>query len=694
MVTKITLNANFVMKKKTQLNERRNCMFNPLSHPISFTPILRLAPSTWTGHTPFAMFLIDLLRPKVLVELGTYYGTSYCAFCQAVKELNIETKCYAVDTWEGDSQSGFFGNEVLIDLKTYHDKLYGGFSRLIQGTFDDALAHFENETIDLLHIDGFHTYEAVNGDFEKWLPKMSESGVMLFHDINVKEKDFGVWQFWDEKKSQYPSFDFLHSHGLGLLAAGKNPPARLLEFLNFAETNPAIIREFFYQLGSRFETLFEVADLRNALENKAQNVSELESERQNLSNQIWESENKKKEITELEQQLQTKIDKTNAEEKKLLILQQNIREAENKLNLAKREVEEKVKTNELDFEKKNLELDNKNKLLEKQFDNIRSEKQKLFAKRLELQKTAVEIVGGDFDVRQFLRAIELKFDGGSPEVKEFKFVIGIVTFNNSAEQIGHLLKSIHLAAENVSEMDVNFEISVIDNGQETFWDCRKLNVAKHDSLGNIGFGKAMNHLMSIAFADPSTNWFLCLNPDGALHHNALNELLKVSRLNMKSLIEARQFPEEHLKEYNTETLETLWASGACLLIPRIIYEKTKGFDPNFFMYLEDVDLSWRTRAAGFSVKTAPKALFGHSVLDRAFNKDSDTYFLLSGRYLAHKWNNKKFLHWTESELIERGYFSEISDFPKLSPLNGEIKYNDDIANFKDFFYFSPVRPWE
>jgi hypothetical protein len=87
--------------------------FNPLDYPLCFAYPLRIAPSAWMEHIPFGMFLIDILRPKTVVELGTHYGVSYCAFCQAVKELEIETRCYAVDTWQGDPQAGFYGPEVL-----------------------------------------------------------------------------------------------------------------------------------------------------------------------------------------------------------------------------------------------------------------------------------------------------------------------------------------------------------------------------------------------------------------------------------------------------------------------------------------------------------------------------------------------------------------------------------------------------
>src|SRR5689334_12993477 len=181
-------------------------MFNPLNHPVCLSYPLRLSPTTWAGHIPFAMLVVDLLRPRLIVELGTFSGTSYCAFCQSVKEVGLEARAYAIDSWEGDPQSGYYGPEILADLKQHHDPLYGQFSTLIQSTFDDALHHFLEGTIDLLHIDGFHTYDVVKRDFNNWLPKMSHRGVVLFHDTNVRQGDYGVWKFWEEIKAHYPHF--------------------------------------------------------------------------------------------------------------------------------------------------------------------------------------------------------------------------------------------------------------------------------------------------------------------------------------------------------------------------------------------------------------------------------------------------------------------------------------------------------
>ena len=199
---------------------------------------------------PFAFFAVAALRPRTLVELGTWKGDSYCALCQAVETLELETRCYAVDTWEGNAHTGRYGPEILEDLRAHHDPLYGAFSSLLQQTFDEAALQFADGSVDLLHIDGAHSYEAVAHDVETWLPKLGERGVVLLHDTNVREAGFGVWRVWDELSHRYPGFAFPHGFGLGVLALGREVDADFLDFLAAANSDPLAAR-FFSALGSR-----------------------------------------------------------------------------------------------------------------------------------------------------------------------------------------------------------------------------------------------------------------------------------------------------------------------------------------------------------------------------------------------------------------------------------------------------------
>jgi glycosyltransferase involved in cell wall biosynthesis len=224
----------------------------PAMAPLFRRPTRLDVISAWYGHIPFAHWIVGAASPSVLVELGAHNGVSYSAFCETVLAEHLPTRCTAIDTWQGDEHAGFYDEQVFADLNSFHAARYASFSTLMRCTFDDALAKFADGSVDLLHIDGRHRYEDVSHDFTTWLPKLSRRAVVLFHDTNVRQGDFGVWRLWAEQAGAYPSFEFLHAYGLGVLAVGPDVPARVAELC--ALTGPArtLVRERFATLGERW----------------------------------------------------------------------------------------------------------------------------------------------------------------------------------------------------------------------------------------------------------------------------------------------------------------------------------------------------------------------------------------------------------------------------------------------------------
>ena len=286
-----------------------------------------------------------------------------------------------------------------------------------------------------------------------------------------------------------------------------------------------------------------------------------------------------------------------------------------------------------------------------------------------------------------------------------KIRIGIVTFNNSPEQLNRLLESISVSDALVRKnVALDLSIAGIDNGEPCFEKSAKsaslispINVTTMPTSGNIGFGRAMNLLMSQAFAltdesgttaEAALELFIAVNPDGLFHRQCLSELIAAAMTSNDALLEARQFPEEHPKPYSITTGDTPWATGACLAIPRKLYETIGGFDENLFMYCEDVDFSWRAKAAGFTIKLVHNAIFVHPTLGRSWSQEAKKHLFLSSVYLAAKWHSEEFQHIYEEQFRSRFGQSEEDINLLNTAITAAKKASHSVvttADFKPFF---------
>lgn len=158
---------------------------------------------------------------------------------------------------------------------------------------------------------------------------------------------------------------------------------------------------------------------------------------------------------------------------------------------------------------------------------------------------------------------------------------------------------------------------------------------------NTGTSRGLNLLTEGSEAD----YFITMNPDIVVAPRFLSVMLAPFQDPQVGLTEARQTPMEHHKAYDPVTFTTEWATGACITTRREAFRQVGGFDAeNFFLYCDDVDLSWRLRLQGWKLIYQPLAPVFHA---KKLSNDSKWqpseaevyYSALASLLIACKWSN-------------------------------------------------------
>jgi hypothetical protein len=256
----------------------------------SFWLPARIIPhSAWVEHAPFGFWLVEALRPRTIVELAPLEGVSYLVLCEAVQRLGLSTRCYRVAP-PNDERACFSGEQEAVEPINDNHREYTPFSTVIRSSFDDAVRLFSENTIDLLHIDGGHLYEDVKHNFEAWRRKLSNRAIVLFHNTNVREREFGVFQLWEELSRVHPHFEFIHGQGLGVLGVGSELPSSVRALFDAADHVEATsyLRAVYSRLGSTISLGNRIEELESQLRQQNFRLVEGRAEADTLRRDIVE----------------------------------------------------------------------------------------------------------------------------------------------------------------------------------------------------------------------------------------------------------------------------------------------------------------------------------------------------------------------------------------------------------------------
>jgi len=225
---------------------------------------------------------------------------------------------------------------------------------------------------------------------------------------------------------------------------------------------------------------------------------------------------------------------------------------------------------------------------------------------------------------------------------------------------------IHLHAVNYQDSRVLLPPSLLGFSSNALTAVTDWSAEREDR--HIGFGEAVNYLFQRVSPE---SCFLLVNPDSVPMAGCIDRLLETFFDRSAALVEARQWPSEHPKEYDPATGWTPWASGAFVLIASRAFQQLNGFDPLYFLYNEDVDLSWRAWLQGMPVVYEPRAICAHFTgmlsyrptryyyenffSNRNFLLISYKFFGAEGESAAWRWIDEAGFPATFRARIEEGY---------------------------------------
>jgi FMN phosphatase YigB (HAD superfamily) len=268
--------------------EHHNDSWMFFNRRFEYDQILDFKEAEWYGHAFFAYDLVRNLKPKVIVQLGTQEDHSFLACCQAVKDGCLDTELSAIDTWVGDEPLGFYDELIWDSVNRVKESCYDSLHlKIIRNTSDQTVNNYIDSSIDILFIGRFQTYDAAKNHYEKWVGKVKSDGIILFHNITVKDSNCSNSNLWDELKEKYFTFEFNHSQRLGVLCKSSQKCKTLFN-------SPTMLKNY-YQL--MFDK--EIHDIR---------LRQMDMENANLNLIIGQKEReisqKDHELVQKEQQLQ------------------------------------------------------------------------------------------------------------------------------------------------------------------------------------------------------------------------------------------------------------------------------------------------------------------------------------------------------------------------------------------------------
>lgn len=180
---------------------------------------------TFLGFGLIHYILIRNFKPKRVLCIGSRKGFIPALCALACKDNNVGMVDFVDASYDKNHSKSWSGIGFWkkIDVQAYFkfQNLNNWINVNIMKSKEFTIK-YPQRRYGYIYIDGDHSYKGVKSDYQLFWPKLDEGGLMVFHDVIVKNygklKNFGVWKFWKEIRTKHKIiFPFPPESGLGII---------------------------------------------------------------------------------------------------------------------------------------------------------------------------------------------------------------------------------------------------------------------------------------------------------------------------------------------------------------------------------------------------------------------------------------------------------------------------------------------
>jgi predicted O-methyltransferase YrrM len=158
---------------------------------------------------------VRALNPQAVLEIGTHRGGTLYLWARLARPDAI---LISIDLPGGKFGGGYSSFRAPIYRKFAQERQKLHLLRADShspATLEEARRLLSGRALDLLFIDGDHTFEGAKKDWEMYAPLVRPGGLVVFHDVAGNYEDTQVKAFWDSIKTGYVYREYMvHPNGL------------------------------------------------------------------------------------------------------------------------------------------------------------------------------------------------------------------------------------------------------------------------------------------------------------------------------------------------------------------------------------------------------------------------------------------------------------------------------------------------